>query len=907
VETGAAAAVDKNRFIAWDRFKEITLSTEHRDRRAANGAARNIFCAAFLSENAADAEKGKPLLRELVAPDYASDWGAFVSSLARTLPSLDGFFRRLDRSGVRLDDERYFEDLRLIRRRYGTFLDQNKLFEPAWDRTPFHPADDRWTLLLPELAEDWDEYEAELLASPAVRVVNAEAVSAPFAAPQAVEKNFSPINGKLIRLSSAKEETRLVARFAEALIETAGLAPSDIAISVPCFADYEERIELEFRLRDIPVDLRKGRPLPEHPAGRLFSALSNCRSTRWSYRSLKDLLLDGAYPWKRKRDIDSLMDFGLRFRCVSGFPENGREIDVWEHSFERLRDQADELRIPIASIADFYRKLKRDIRAVVGARSFAELRQKLLEFKTNQLDEGALSDESNRVFSRAVEELAALAETEARLSGIRLDDPFSLFLTHLKTVNYVFQAKDPGVTVYDYRVAAGIAPVVHIVMNATQNAASVRADPAPFLREDRKLRAKISERDLSAAFLNAYEKSGSFVLFTAAERGFSGYDVPHRVLMHERFVPEAPAAALAAGRQDPYEAEILGSAAPESAATFTQARGRKNARRLARGADEPGPPLDARKTPFAGAELKRLLTARLCETAEAPRLSPTDLNEIAACPFSWLLRRGLGVREKETEIETVDVRELGTLYHRILERLFIRIGAEDPRFRADRLELYQSFLGEEIDAALKEKRRSEGSFQESVYEMYRTRISSALGAFLSEASPGLDGQSIAGTELPLRRDYPEYGVALSGKADLAFRSDSGSLTVLDFKTGKTPAVSALAPDETGTLGDYQMAAYVRLLETGRAEKVSEAAFYSIENREFRPVVSGKKNPGRFGVPCSREDFEGSLRAVDEAVEAAAATVTEAFFPVPPPALRAVCRTCRVSAVCRVPFAGGIDE
>jgi hypothetical protein len=69
VETGLARAVDKDRFVAWDRFKEATLSVDRRDRKAANGAARSIFCAAFLAENAAAAETGAPRLKEIISPE----------------------------------------------------------------------------------------------------------------------------------------------------------------------------------------------------------------------------------------------------------------------------------------------------------------------------------------------------------------------------------------------------------------------------------------------------------------------------------------------------------------------------------------------------------------------------------------------------------------------------------------------------------------------------------------------------------------------------------------------------------------------------------------------------------------------------------------------------------------------
>ena len=906
VETGIAPAVDKERFIAWDRFKAITLSAERNDKRAANGAARSMFCAAFLSENAAVAKKGTALLRELIMPEYAADWNPFVSSVSRTLPALDGFFRRLEKKGTRIERDHYFLDLRLVRDRYAGFLEKNNLFEPAWDRTPFHAGDSRWMLFSPELTEDWEEYSDELLAAPEVCVVRTEDIAPPFEAPAPVKECFDGFSGKLATFPTAKEEIRAAARFIEALIEKAGLEPSEIAISVPNFADYENRLRLEFKLRDIPIDLRKGRPIPEHPAGRLFSALSLCRSSRWSYRALKDLLLDRAYPWKKKREIDALLDFGLRFRCVSGYPENGEEVDVWERSFDRLRDLAGDLRIPIKTISDLYKKLKRDIEAVMRARTFFDLRTKLIEFKSNQFDENEFSDETNRVFSRALEELAELAETEKRLTGIRLDDPYSLFLTHLKSVNYVFQAKDPGVTVYDYRVAAGIAPVVHLILNATQDSASVRADPAPFLREDRKLRVSIRERDLSTFFLHAYEKSGSFVLFTAADRGFSGYAVPHRVFAEERFKLSRPVADLAAGRPDPYESELSGAAS--GIATSTQARGRKITLSLERGADEPKPPLDARNAPFESQDVKQAIRGRLYDDPEDPRVSPTALNEYSSCPFAWLLKRGFGIREKETEIETVDSRELGMLYHRILERLFNRIATLDTRFRASSAARHSELLLEEIDETLAEKRREEGSFQEAIYEMYKNRITSSLEAFLVGVTNDLDGRTLIGAELELRRKYADYEISLAGKADLAFAEDSGRLSIYDFKTGDCPSPGALVPDADGALGDYQMAAYVRMLEDEKKGKVTEAKFYSIENRIFRPVLSiDEKKEGKRVLPYDRADFEPCLLAVDEAVEAAAAAVREADFPIPPAGRRAVCGGCRVSSVCRAPFDGGRDE
>ncbi len=914
VERGPLRAVDRERFVAWDRFKALTLAVELPDARPADGAARNIFCASFLAENAEAAARKSPLLSELVAPEYASSWGAFVASLSRTLPVLDGFFRRQEallRSadqeprpvGAPDPDGPYYADLRLLRDRYADFLDKNGLFEPAWNRVPFRSTGDRWTVIHPELVDDWDEYEAELREIPEISLFGVADTLPPALPPPEVSAVLGEAAGKLVRFGSAQEELRWVARVCCRLVDEAGLAPSDIAVSVPGIDDYAERLALEFRLRDLPLDARKGRPLTEYPAGRLFSALAACRSTRWSYRALKDLLLEGAYPWKARSRIDSLLDFGLRFRCVSGFPENGKEIDVWERSFERLKPLENQLHIQIDSIESFYKKLKRDIRAIVDAPTFDALRQKLLEFKSNQFDETGLSDDTNNLFSRALEELGKLAETEKRLSGVRVGDPYSLFLTHLRSVPYVFQADAPGIRVFDYRVAAGIAPVVHFVLNATQSAASVRSDPAPFLREDRKLRARVGERDLSADFIAAYALSGAAVVFTAPERGFSGYAVPHRALLDPRWDCGMGAVEAAlGGLPDPYAAEA-GAEDPavlpaRAVPTSVQAVGRAAAGRVARrGA------LDARRDPLGSDAVVAAVLAKLADESGTPRLSPTDLNALEACPYSWFLRRCLAVSEKDTEISGVDARELGILYHAILERLFARIAGEDARFRSERIGRYLELLEEEIEAAIVELRSREGAFQESVYEMYRTRISSALRSFLSASREELDGAAMVGAELPLRRDYPDYGFALTGISDLVLRTDAGPLALYDFKTGEPPRTADLLPDEEGSLADVQIAAYVRMLERDGAEQVERAAFYSIEKREYKRVIH-PDGSARSALPVPRTEYDGALSALDESMEAAAGLIRGGSFPVPPPAGREVCASCRVSSVCRIPYAGG---
>jgi ATP-dependent helicase/DNAse subunit B len=297
--------------------------------------------------------------------------------------------------------------------------------------------------------------------------------------------------------------------------------------------------------------------------------------------------------------------------------------------------------------------------------------------------------------------------------------------------------------------------------------------------------------------------------------------------------------------------------------------------------------------------------ARLTRSEEGERLSPSYLNEFEACAYSWFLRRGLGIKEKQTEIETIDQRELGTLYHRILQRLFERIKVEDARFRSDRLPRYKELLVQEADAALEEARASEGAFQESVYAMLRSRLINALSAYLDADAERLHSCAVLGAEFPLKRAYSELGLSLSGIADLVLRTDEETLAIVDFKTGLMPAAAALVPDEAGFMGDLQMASYIRMLEGDGASKVRSARFYSIDNRRFRHVVADEeRSRANSLLPLRREEYDDALKAVDETMETVAGALEESAYPVPQPGYRAACATCKVLAVCRLPYAGG---
>ena len=888
--TGKPVALE--RFIAWDDFKAQALSPRLIDQVPANQISRTLFLADLLRQNSKTAQGGQPIFEELIPPAFAVDYGPFLESLVKILPTLGLLMPRLNQ-GAPITDP-YFKDLRVLFDRYSDFMARFGLFEPDWSFATYTPSEQTWILFFPELIEDWSVYRDLLENQNNLRIIP-------------VPHTLDSRSTKTYQFSSAPEEVRWVALYVKELLEKENLNPQDIVLSVADLRSYTDRLELEFSLRDIPLDFRMGKSLLDYSAGRIFSSFQACPTSFWSYQALKDLLLDHAYPWKHQNEINGLMNFGLTFRCVSGFTENGTVVDVWEKTFERVSENLEEIHFPLSSIKRFYTKLKRDILGIVKPKDFEDLRKKLLYFKSDYFDLSTLSDTSEKIWTRSMEELAGLDETAQRFPDLSLPNPFGLFLTHLRSVTYVYQSGRPGVPVYNYRVAAGIHPRIHILLNMSQDDATVKIFGSSFLREDRKLLLGFADTDLSEAFFFAYGASADQTLWTVSDKNFSGSVVPHRLLLTDPFPPLRKAADIPP-LPDPLEEESrLALGITEESASVAPSSLQRRGWEAATIVLAPPQPMDLRKTPLDAAELKEALKNRLLLKKESFRITPTDLNLFQICPFSWLLNRGLKIEEKQTVIETINQRELGTLYHAILEALFNRIKQEDERFFGDRVDHYEAFLDEEIEGALRGAEKSEGAFQESVYGMLKARIRSTLRDFLRDNTLLLDQARILSTELYLSFPYSlgDFSLLLEGRADIALLDSQDRIILIDYKTQRTPGPRELVPDRSDFLQNLQMAAYIKMIEAQEQKSVETAVFYSLENRKPQLVVSPRDKPNKRSIlPLRRGDYQNAVDQVDRVVTRIIESLDQGSYPILPLQRRSLCALCTVTDVCRIPFSGG---
>ena len=922
------------RFIAWDTFKSQSLSIKYAGKTAVNRAIRTFFSSNLLREN-----MQKQFLTDFINPVYASSYTSFISSLSKLLPTLDGILKLSEEQ-----EDNYFKDLRIIHQRYVDFLFKHSLYEPSWERADFSSTsiseenfENKYMFFFPELCEDWEEYKNELEAHKFITIVSLDNVAIPNSQNQSekIKAILSKYERKTIHFSSAQEEYRWLALIVKQLLDEGRLSFEDIVISLSQNADLERLIQT-FKLYDIPTNLRQGRSLTEYPGGRIFTSLSACSSAKWSFQSLKNLLLDKAFPWKDTDLITALMEFGIKYRCKSGYTEKWREVDVWEKTFDR-HIKRDFAGIPVYKISNFYSGLKNDILSLVQSVHFSELARQWQEFETRYFDRNAINPEVDKIIARSMKALEELALIEERFSeNTDTKKPrrlfgrvFPVFLSYLQEQKYVYQASKQGITIYDYKVAATLCPMVHFIISMNQEgAAVVYKGGASFLREDRKSFLGFQDRDVSKEFIKAYSFSAFFPVFTLSTKTFSGPAIPHRLL--SEILGEEIKGENISFPTDPYKIEDAVSERKTISNSVSPTEIQKQAWQRLKILQKAPFDNDLRKTPINDSKLKLVLEERLGRQSffrkkienvkihrendddQAPkteedkmfRIAPTDLNEYKSCSFKWVLERALFIREKQTEIETIDQRDMGKLYHRILERLFTRIKREEGggRFRSQFLPIYKEYIKEETVGALQEERSKEGAFQEYVYAMLENRIVAALSDYLDEDIEILNGAEILGAEYHLRKDFNPDAPCLSGIADLVLEHEDGGLILTDFKTGTMPTKKELLAIEKDAPEDLQIASYIAMIEDYNDvdKEVKTARFYSIDKRKFRRVVSEKKEQERYIIP--RTSYQKEVDAVETVFSEVVRAMNEGKYEITEN--RKNCWNCSVSSICRNTYIGG---
>ncbi|MDR1095285.1 MAG: PD-(D/E)XK nuclease family protein [Spirochaetaceae bacterium] len=556
----APATIPMERFIAWDSFLEEAVLPQQKDRIAISDAMRKMFAAMVLDENALRAKRGQPpLFHAIIYPFYAQYSASFASWVADILPQL-GLWAECA-AGVGIEqingeapdaaqtggqapaqtgtfdgNDAEAQDYRTLIVRYKQFLNDNHLFESAWEKPPFTHNGKRYCLFFTEALADFPLYRKLLsAAAPHVTVVETPVLSG---GQEAFESCF---------LKNAKSEITAAALYIMNLRHN-GVEYGDITVTSPDLETYEPYILDECAAHAIPVQNGSGKPLASYPAGRLFSALSACVSKKMALDAVSALLLNRSIPWKEESKIGALVTYGLNNNCVCSWEdEDSGPVDVWERAFEKKPPMPMPLRA-------FYRDLKHAAQNLCSANSFAKIRDRYFAFREKFIDTEKFQNdpayfEANTVLGRCIAELSVLIQIEKKFPLVKVPAPWQFYIAHLNSTIYKTQSASGGVNLLPYRVSASIPSACHIILGANQNAMPQIFRSLSFLSGLKKRRLHIEDIDTDASevFFRLHRfSSAREAAFFCSEETFSGFALPYNGLGLPRDEPQSLAAALSA-------------------------------------------------------------------------------------------------------------------------------------------------------------------------------------------------------------------------------------------------------------------------------------------------------------------------------------------------------------------------
>ena len=737
------SAVAMERFIAWDVFKGDCIRTKQEDKSTVPSLMRKIF-ASYLIEKNAEIKKNninsglndKPIFKSLITYEFADGASSFSDWIAKIFPSLkiwksyhdtdsyknviEEMKKEAELSGKEFslscnDDED--DDYEKLYEEYKNFLDENDLFDPAWEQPPFTSTDEKtkFVIIYPQVLEDWTQYEFLL------RMAEKEDALSFVDVP----KNIEIENTAWCHFDTSVEELHNVAQFLRKKHDEDGIAWTDMALSVPNVDSYGSYIERELTLFEIPAVARFSRMLSEHGAGKIFFQIQECVRTDFAFESVKSLLLNDDIPWKNKYLIDSLIMFGKENNCVCSYAD----IDIWEESFKNPVHRISDDKIPervqkreekIAELSKFYGDLKNSTTRMVRAKSFRGLLRAYRTFRRIFIDRNGFEEmkKSDLILSRCIAELTSLVELEneycteeKRNSGIRKDgktayrisNVFGFFVSHLEQTQYLDQTEERGVQIFPYRAAAACPFKVHVVVDATQDSLSVGSlfKQLNFLNESKRnviLRIdpetndkffKFTEFDPSESFISLYQVSASEnSFFTSAEQSFGKYGFPHGFLKGEKRV--APFSDKNAFAKEKLSFVSSDFSFP-SAIMKTQKEGfdswkmqlrNENQNSAENSTDSASDSLNV----FSGAKIRSIIDKKFFDkTKKKYKISPSNIKSFYKCPRQWLFEKILSLRPLNNEADLMNDFVVGRINHAIFEEYLTAVKNLDVKF-SDTLE-----------------------------------------------------------------------------------------------------------------------------------------------------------------------------------------------------------------------------
>ena len=571
-------AVFTDRLVSWDRFTDSCRNVPQNAEKAET-VHRLLFVSDYLK---------KEKLNTLCPENYPQSRANFEDEIASSLPDLP---RTLETEGL---DHELRADIARVLDAYRTYLEKNNLYERSYLVPDFSKAPDGTTVVFASAITDYVENSLNTL-----------------------EASQEDLTGVLKVFDTSLAEIRYTFSEVRRLLEE-GSAGSGIKITTAS-KDMYPWLEAESARAGVPIFIVKGSRLSDYNAGRLFRAVKNVVSNRWSTESVKNLLLNPAFPVKNRPEYAQLVAFAVEYKVV---PSDG--ATSW---LSKLGEDP---------MTEYFLILNDRVQAFESARSFDALRQAVHAFADDFLEEG--SEDFRTIYTRCMEALESLVGITGDNS---LNSPFDLFLRLLSLTPYTPKTPSDCIAVYTYPSDAAMVAEHHFAIGFSDSDTSAQRRVPPYTDRE--------GEPLTDGLISSYLACGAEV--SCALKTYSG----------EVAVPPFFTDRKQTG-------EVHGICADSVSAEELMWR---------TGSVLHTKPLIHQKTWFDGA-LDTTLRERerhvFREVGFPLKITATALGEFLSCPYRWYCKNILGIRETDYQADMADNFQVGIILHDCLEDWLLEPG-----------------------------------------------------------------------------------------------------------------------------------------------------------------------------------------------------------------------------------------
>ncbi|MGL4982280.1 MAG: PD-(D/E)XK nuclease family protein [Treponemataceae bacterium] len=836
-------------FMPWDILKRTKFSNQQTLNHPVNAAIRKLFAESLIAEN-----KKSSFLQSLISPKYLDSSSSFVSWLSDILPQLI----ILDK--ITFDNQASdFHDYISIKKKYELFLKNFNLFEPSWQNLESKADENTYFIFMPQLIQDFYEYEKKIQGEKNMFLVTVEDYE-----PQLTIQEYQ----------NSREEIKSLCNQILKLHHENKISFTDIAVNIPDHETFFPYLSRDFSLYGIPFVLQSGKKLGSYQAGNLFTLIQNCISNKFSFDSMKSLLLNEQLAWDEniKQKNKLLVAFGLKNNCICSYKNDSRINSSWNDAFFYRKKSALNVRLKnhfdtIAQILNQFGK----------ATKFSHILDAYFEFRKTFFEKDLLTEQdskANMILSRCVEELRYLIDLEEMLTSYIPQSPLNFFVQYLNDIQYQPKTEDLGVHIFPYKIAATTPFKYHFVLSCNQNAVNVVVKKYSFLPSEIKDENNLADRNCSTDFLKSYTFSQNQTIFSYAKKTFTQEENPHNFFSKKE---------TGNAEKITYENQFL---FPKNS---TGLNFKKDLENLFSDTQSPAEKIES------------LITAKKYKEDKL-KISASDLKAYFTCPTKWIFQNILAIPYPETSNELLNSRDIGSFYHMILRLFFEKIKDTKKPLQSATIDKYKLFLQEAITEASQQEKSLQDPQQRELIESKETDFFRILLPTINQLIKSFQGFFVHEIEKKYENQPTNQAYLINGFIDNILCDGNGeNITIIDFKKSSTPKKKDCSYDSESDnpLIDFQMASYIHLYESENKKSCCEnALFFSINSASSVFIIKADEKS-----KDTRESYQSTLDFFEKQCSNYHSDVNNFDLTVKTPykLTKETCKNCAYNPICRTNY------